>query len=734
MSIFRGRLRNARGLTWVIVAALVALIGREHPNGIGQVFLIATLLLLPGASVASILKIQLESVAARVLLTVSFGATVVMVGGYVFSSVGPWFGIDRPLDPIPQYWFWGIVLVALTSLCWFLDRDPIDYVFDGIEPYHVYYSAIFLLFPLMSAIGAFRLNGTGTNDIAVITLAVVMIVLLLTSVIAWRQDVRFPISALIYTTSLAVLWAYSLRGELLNGWDIQQEYGVAIETLTRGRWIVPPDHSAYAAMLSLTDLPVQLHSLTGMAINWIFRAVFPALLALVPVGMFHSVRRVSSDGAATATTSLLVLGSIAFPQEMVTLARQSLAFMILISIVVILSENIGIRQQRLYFMTMGVSLAFTHYSTAYLQCAVLFVAWLSTFIATGFKRANRVETVITIGPVVCTIIAALAWNLLITDNNALVKPSNRIVSSGLALSASNGIHKVPATQYQTEVYKALQYAEVPLQNLTSGLRYKLKDTSVPNLKGLAPWTTRPWVDLTILRSDLVNFALLFSVPYLLYLWKREPDRYSTEEDFFALGMGALVSALLFRFSGTLSQFYNPERGALGSNLYFAVPLTIGIMRFIRWRPRLSAWIVSSLTVVAIFEVFGLARFVTGGQPPSSLVKSSEASERFFISDAEYYSAAWIRDHIAPGELVQADRYGSLAMLDAPGNYHTINSIAPNVADWRAYIYESKVNLLNHRARGDADNARHRATFIFPQDFFNANYKVVLSTEYSRVYH
>ena len=335
---------------------------------------------------------------------------------------------------------------------------------------------------------------------------------------------------------------------------------------------------------------------------------------------------------------------------------------------------------------------------------------------------------------ICTLIAAVVWNLVITDNNALVKPSNRIVSSGLALSASNGIQRVPVEQYQSEILASLKVLVPELEVLSEGRTHRLQDTAVPTLKGVAPGLADIWEKITILKSDLVNVAVSLSVPYLLYLWKREPERYSTEEDLFALGVGALCGAILFRFSATLAQFYNPERGALLSNLYFSVPLAVAIMRSIRWRPKLTGTLVISAMAIAMFDVFGLSRFLIGGGAPLSIVGQSEDAERFLVSEAEYNAALWAQANIPKNNLIQTDQYGKIVFLNAPGNYNILTGYAPNILDWRAFIYESKVNLIDHRSRGETNNGHHRTIYVTPEKYFEDNYHVVYSSEFARMYH
>ena len=42
----------------------------------------------------------------------------------------------------------------------------------------------------------------------------------------------------------------SLRGAHLFGWDVQEEFGVAAQTLHAGVWVIPANHDPYASMLS----------------------------------------------------------------------------------------------------------------------------------------------------------------------------------------------------------------------------------------------------------------------------------------------------------------------------------------------------------------------------------------------------------------------------------------------------------------------------------------------------
>jgi hypothetical protein len=139
-------------------------------------------------------------------------------------------------------------------------------------------------------------------------------------------------------------------------------------------------------------------------------------------------------------------------------------------------------------------------------------------------------------------------------------------------------------------------------------------------------------------------------------------------------------------------------------------------------------------VLAMFDVFGLSRFLIGGGAPLSIVGQSEDSERLLVSAAEYNAALWAQAHIPKNNLIQTDQYGKLVFLDAPGKYNLLAGYAPNILDWRAFVYESKVNLIYHRSRGETKNSHHTTIYVTPQKYFDDNYHVVYSSEYARMYH
>ena len=82
---------------------------------------------------------------------------------------------------------------------------------------------------------------------------------------------------IVFAAALAMMWSFSLRGDLVYGFDISSEYYSLNQTVTSGIWHFSHPNDAYGAMLSVTVLPAELHALSGMPALLIFKVVYPVI-------------------------------------------------------------------------------------------------------------------------------------------------------------------------------------------------------------------------------------------------------------------------------------------------------------------------------------------------------------------------------------------------------------------------------------------------------------------------
>ena len=108
-----------------------------------------------------------------------------------------------------------------------------------------------LLIPLLSVAGALRLNSGGSGHLAVLATLVVIILLVAGFLFApWCDDSLLVV--IVFAAALAMMWSFSLRGDLVYGFDISSEYYSLNQTVTSGIWHTSHRNDAYGAMLSVT--------------------------------------------------------------------------------------------------------------------------------------------------------------------------------------------------------------------------------------------------------------------------------------------------------------------------------------------------------------------------------------------------------------------------------------------------------------------------------------------------
>ena len=101
------------------------------------------------------------------------------------------------------------------------------------------------------------------------TLAVAVLVasgvLLLGLLVTAERVPQWVLCAGLYSVAVAIVYSFSLSGDRLFGWDIQQELRAFTVTMDAGTWSRAVGGDPYRAMLSITALPVVLARMTGIS-------------------------------------------------------------------------------------------------------------------------------------------------------------------------------------------------------------------------------------------------------------------------------------------------------------------------------------------------------------------------------------------------------------------------------------------------------------------------------------
>ena len=728
---------------------------------------VITMFLIPGASVMAALKTRPGNTAGRVVLAVCLSMTVIMVVGGAASILGPHLGLAHPLNVWPQSVIWFLLTLVVLIVGGLNRSDPVVWIFDGVQSANIYCALAGGVIVILSILGVAQLNHSGNNFLAVFTTGLEVVLLLAGVVGGWKRTSRWPLSTLLYFASFALLLSTSLRGGHLYGWDVQQEFGVALQTIHNGVWVVPANHDPYASMLSLTVLPAILHSLVKLRLLAFFQLVVPAILALLPLAVFTTIRRVPRwitygriaprPGLAFAVTVGLIVSSVAFSSQLVGITRQAMSLTMLTALIMVLFDRaMSKRSAQIVIGLLVVAISFTHYTTSYLLAAILLCAWATSSLWLqgwlGTQKAKMVQhrhnvnsrRIINVVLVVIALIAAFGWNLGVTRNSALTAPVNAITTKGAGLATSSGTSFVPPRELERLLIRELHREDswiVPAANSGSA---KLIATSPLKSPGVAPRLGGSWRELSFLSVESIWLALGVALLYGLFrLGRRRSFAYSA--DLVGLAAAGLMVGVVLRFSGTLASFYSPERAAIFTAILLATPVTLflddlaGLCRNVKaFRDerviRASTTVGIAFLSILLLGATGFDALFLGGEPPGSLVAKGLNVQNFTVSTPELATAVWLRNNVRAPNTVQSDLYGHLVLLSEPGNYNLMDEIVPPGVDRGSYIYLSTVNLAEGTSQASADNGNYIAIYRSNLGFFKHNFFVVYSTGATRVYH
>lgn len=728
------------------MASALTLVCALYPaHWLAQAVALIGFVLLPGFVFGFPVLRHLNRWAERLPLAAGFGATVLMVEGFAASKIGNLVGVDRPLDRVPQL----VLFAAFAAVACGIERWQARDFLPEIVPPATLRSLLplgMLLLPAAACAGAVRLNHGNGNELAlaVLTATWLVIVALLLWVSLRPHRLGSGVLLSLFSAVLSLVWATSLRGEHLFGWDIQREFSAAQFISKNGSWVLAENGNAYRSMLSITAFPAQLHSVSGLPIETILRVVFPVFLVGIVIALISALHRFTSARSALVATTIFVVAGRAFPQQMPAIARQELAlFLFVCALLVLACREIPTWARRGGVAALFAAISFTHYTTAYATAALVVGAWLLSLLTQRERAVRRHESVLTLPVVALILLVTFGWNMGVTKNGAMFdRPASTIEAKGLQLLPGekkglaerwlqgSGMRRVTVEEYEAEV---AEVADLDLSWLHPDNRLantKVVDDVAPAISGpLAGQQSMLNLAVTVLGQVLLLLVTLGTVRLLL---KRRWQRHGLPPELLGLLVGASLMSLLLRVSGSAAMFYNPERAALHSGLLFAFAIAVLSEHAGRTRHALRLLLLGAAALFS-FNMSGLAPQVFAGAPTAAVSASGENVERFVVFESEIATARWLEENLGDRTLVQTDRYGQVRLLNVADRekFGVLDIMLPHYIDHNAWLFASHANVIEERARGQRNGKI--AVFSSPAEDIAEIRSTLYATEDTRVY-
>ncbi|MGD6851700.1 MAG: DUF2206 domain-containing protein [Candidatus Bathyarchaeia archaeon] len=327
----------------------------------------------PGFAIQRLLRLKLSRVESA-LFDVGLSLAFLMGLGFLLNTIAPAIGLTKPLNLN--------FILALTSV--FVITALILRRQDTYKTLKTFYN-IKKSLPLLAVLGAIlALSVTGglsasynSDASTYITLTMLGSVAALIAVVAlFRKSIspsHYPL--IVFGLALALLLNVSLFSQYLVGFDIFAEYSLFSNTLNNHYWS-SAFQSSYNAMLSVTILPTMYSVVLDLSGTWLFKVIYPAIFAFVPLGLFMLFKLKMSREVAFFSV-VFFISNVAFFTDLTQLARQMIGevFYVLL-LLTLFSDKIRGNSKWVLFAAFSSALIVSHYSLAYVFFASIAAVWI----------------------------------------------------------------------------------------------------------------------------------------------------------------------------------------------------------------------------------------------------------------------------------------------------------------------------------------------------------------------
>jgi uncharacterized membrane protein len=725
--------------------ALLAGLTPLHDSWAVQFLMVPLLLVVPGVILLRALRVTGKAVVTHPVYVPAASVLVLLCSGLAIDLLGPHVGIAAPLRTAPLSIALEVVCLALlacslgappeTQIPWSSLSRPVRLAWP-------------LLIPLLSAAGALRLNSGHSGNVAVFAVVVVLLAAIAGFLVAPRCDDSLLMVG-VFALGLAMMWSFSLRGDLVYGFDISSEWYSLQQTVTSGIWHVGHANDAYGAMLSVTVLPAELHALSGIPALLVVKVVYPVIGALFLVAVFNLARRVLTGRWAFMAAALVLMQSALF-QQMPALTRQEVATLLFAALILAVLDSAQSQRTRWTFVCLlSLGMVVSHYSTAYLAITLLAIAIVFQWAASWFGRVPHVTGAVLLACAVSVAGVTVWYGALTHSTSNLSQFVQTAEGQGINLLPHQGGNLL-STYLQGQANQQLSPAQYE-SSLAQTFRQRgdfikpLPDASDPryalqSAPSQVPPVTSQLGSSAVNRADLLieqALNVLAGVSALTLALQRKAPVLVRQIGL--LGLAGMVILVLVRISGTLAQEYNPSRAFF----QMMIVLAIGICwlfqqtgeRFKRTRPAILA--IGALSFALFFAgssgVAGVAGVAFGGGTPASLADGGDDYQQFVKTTPDLAAASWVSKAAPADQPLYADNYAKLLLnTTARDRQGVFDAITPETLDQHAWVYATSSNSLNGIVRSLSGDKF--AAYAFPSAFLSSNYNLVYVNGSAEVFH
>jgi len=391
------------------IQAAVLLVVGLNLNGIElpiirQIVLFVYLIFVPGILILRALNLHDLGSVNTTLYSIGLSIVTMMLVGLSLNVFLPLAGYPHPITLFPLTAALAAFVLVMCAICYVRDRHHAGNAVVEVEVSLVPRALLLMLVPFTAVFGTYLVNNYSDNILLLLMIAIIGAIVLVIGFTGLIPRKLFPL--VIFVIALSLLFHNSLISENLVGWDIHQEKYLADSTILNGYWDVSINH-VINSMLSVMLLAPIISILTNMEIIWVYKIIYPLLFAVMPVVLYQVYRKQSDEKLAFMATFVFV-SLVVFFSEMLSLARQEIAELILaLILLLIVDRSMNKSRWSLLFIAFCIALVLSHYGLTYIFIGTIILGWALVYVASKLRKSSLRDVNRRLGPML--IVALLAF-------------------------------------------------------------------------------------------------------------------------------------------------------------------------------------------------------------------------------------------------------------------------------------------------------------------------------------
>lgn len=362
----------------------------------------------PGIIILRILKLHKLGNIETLLYTVGLSIVILIFTGFFMNMIYPFFGISGPISLIPLIITISTIVLILCILCYIRDKEFNDPSYIDASKILSPSVLSLCLIPFLAVLGTCSVNFYHNNIPLMLMVVIIALVTLSISFDRFISKKLYPLAVLIIALSL--LYHYSLISVYLTGADIHVEYYFHRLVMINSYWdsSIPGNVNA---MLSITILPAVYSHLLNMEGTWVFKVIYPFLFSLVPLGLYHIYQKQVDEKVAFLSV-FYFMSVYPFFVEMTALARQQIAEIFLILIILIMISKQDLSKRHILLIVFGIGLILSHYGISYLFLFYGFIGYFFMICILKYKSTIYHQSFL-----ILYIVFTLMWYMFVASGS-----------------------------------------------------------------------------------------------------------------------------------------------------------------------------------------------------------------------------------------------------------------------------------------------------------------------------